>query len=80
MKITLKNSFHSTETYVLAAHDRHGDMYINPRQAKSMRTRLCGCADCFCFNHTTAEDSSGNTYEIWGHFDGGMELVLEEKP
>jgi len=47
IKIKLENSFHGTETHVLA-HATNGLVGISARQSKSAVSRLCGVAGCKC--------------------------------
>ena len=49
VKVTVKNEFHNTESYIMAFYKAGSDQLLVKRsQYKTLRNRLCGCSDCCC--------------------------------
>lgn len=75
MKITIRNSFHETETTTHV----EDDMSISRRRVLDIRRRLCGLTDCRCGAGDLKEraslyafaivDNAGNRLEFLSHGD-----------
>jgi len=69
MRLTVKNSrdFHNAgDITILATPEQGGHIRITPGQARRLHTHFCGVAGCLCapFEHLTAYDKAGNTYQL----------------
>ncbi len=48
LKMTLENDFHNTAVTAIAKIDAHDCLYFSHRQAKRIKTALCGHKGCWC--------------------------------
>jgi len=65
MKITLKNSFHNSETSALVKNNT-----LSAKQISRIERELCGQLDCYCPKWDMVVDNKGCRYQTLGEYDG----------